>query len=185
MASIFGHALTAIALGSSFSKVIQNKKFWILGILCAMLPDTDVIGFSFGIKYESFWGHRGFSHSILFAVFIGLITTLLFYKAYFFTKKGVLYILFFTLCTVSHAILDALTNGGLGVALFSPFDNTRYFFSWRPIQVSPIGASKFFSKWGLRVIYSELIWIGIPAILYIALNLFNRRKQSTNAKQSH
>jgi inner membrane protein len=58
----------------------------------------------------------------------------------------------FFLITASHGILDAFTNGGLGIALFSPFDNSRYFFPFRPIQVSPIGAG-FFSMRGLRVLF--------------------------------
>jgi len=37
-----------------------------------------------------------------------------------------------------------MTNGGLGIAFFSPFDPARYFLPWRPILVSPIGASVFF-----------------------------------------
>ncbi|SEC40871.1 inner membrane protein [Tenacibaculum sp. MAR_2009_124] len=175
MASIFGHALTAVTIGSGFSKKIKDKKFWFLGILCAIIPDADVIGFQFHIPYESFWGHRGFSHSILFAVFLGILVTALFYSKSFFSKKGLLFMAFFTLCTVSHALLDGLTNGGLGVALFSPFDNTRYFLPWRPIQVSPIGASRFFSHWGLKVIYSELYYIGIPALLYIVFVFFVKR----------
>ncbi len=48
--------------------------------------------------------------------------------------------LFLFVATISHGILDALTDGGLGVAFFAPFVNTRYFFPWTPIKVSPIGA---------------------------------------------
>jgi inner membrane protein len=50
----------------------------------------------------------------------------------------------------SHGILDAMTNGGLGVALLSPLDTTRYFRPWRPIQVSPISLRRFFSDEGVR-----------------------------------
>ena len=45
-----------------------------------------------------------------------------------------------------------------GVAFFAPFNNTRFFFPWRPIEVSPIGLS-FFSTRGMAVLLSELIWI--------------------------
>lgn len=176
MASIFGHALTAVAIGSGFTRKIKDKKFWFLGVLCAVLPDADVIGFQFGIPYESFWGHRGFSHSIMFAILLGILITALFYSKSFFSKKGILYITFFSLSTLSHAVLDALTNGGLGVAFFTPFDTTRYFFPWRPIQVSPIGASRFFSQWGLKVLWSECIWIGIPAVFYIFVTSLYRKR---------
>ena len=60
--------------------------------------------------------------------------------------------LFLFVSTLSHGLLDMLTNGGLGVALFVPMSNERYFFPWRPITVSPIGLSRFVSAWGLRVL---------------------------------
>jgi inner membrane protein len=65
--------------------------------------------------------------------------------------------------TASHGALDALTNGGLGVAFFAPFSNARYFFPWRPVEVSPIGVAPFFSEWGVRVLESELVWLWLPA----------------------
>ncbi len=178
MASIFGHAITAIAIGKSFSKSMISWKFWLLGIGCAMLPDADVIGFSFDIKYSSFWGHRGFSHSLLFALLLGVVITLIFYSKHLKSKKGIALVLFFTLCTASHGILDAMTTGGLGVAFFSPFEDTRYFFSWRPIQVSPIGIERFFSERGFRVLKSEFVWIMLPSLIYI-LSLVVARKISS------
>ncbi len=80
------------------------------------------------------------------------------------------------MCTASHSILDAMTTGGKGVAFFSPFNNTRFFFPWRPIKVSPLGIMKFFSERGLKVIYSELIWIGIPSALYIIITSLVKSK---------
>ena len=34
----------------------------------ALLPDADVVGFSFGVRYADPWGHRGATHSIAFAL---------------------------------------------------------------------------------------------------------------------
>lgn len=180
MASAFGHAVVAFALGTSFSKSIRGWKFWILGILCSILPDADVVGFALGIPYEHILGHRGFTHSLLFAVFLGVLVTALFYPRQFSTKKGWALVLFFTLCTASHSLLDAMTTGGLGVAFFAPFDNSRYFLPWRPIKVSPIGVEHFFSEWGKTVLLSEAIWIGIPALTYVLIiALMKRMKRST------
>jgi len=58
--------------------------------------------------------------------------------------------MYFFLATASHGLLDALTDGGLGVAFFAPFDNHRYFLPWRPIHVSPIGAGRFFTIAALK-----------------------------------
>lgn len=181
MASIFGHVLASVTIGNGFNSIKKNFKFWFLGGLCSFIPDADVIGFSFNIPYGSFWGHRGFTHSFVFAILFGTLISFLFYRKDFFTKKGIVYFIFFSLATASHSILDAMTTGGLGVTFFSPFDNSRYFFPFRPIKVSPIGAGKFFSIWGLKVLLSEAIWIGIPSVVLILIFKFrNWLKQKNN-----
>ena len=60
---------------------------------------------------------------------------------------------------VSHALLDTLTDGGLGCALLWPFDLTRYFAPWNPIPVAPIGWS-FLSVYGLGVALTEMVLFG-------------------------
>src|SRR5260370_33038895 len=73
-----------------------------------------------------------------------------------------------------------MTDGGLGVAFFSPFDNHRYFLPWTPIRVSPIGLGRFFSPRGLEVLQSELLWIWLPAaVLAIAAWPVRRPASST------
>ena len=166
MASLFGHGLVGWTLAQSGRKYIKHILFW--AIFSAILPDFDVISFRFGIPYESIFGHRGFTHSILFAVIWAYIISL-FYREY---QWRTFNIVFFATC--SHGVLDAMTTGGLGVAFFAPFLPDRYFFPFRFIQVSPIGVSKFFSHWGWMVIKSELIWIGIPVLIYQFIRrLFN------------
>jgi inner membrane protein len=175
MASAFGHAFAALALGSSFSKPARSARLLWLGMICAVLPDADVISFAFGIPYESFWGHRGFSHSLAFALLLAMVVTALFFRSATASRSKL--ILYFFLCTASHGLLDALTSGGLGVAFFSPFNNERFFFPCRPIKVSPIGVGNFFSEWGLKVLSSELIWIGIPFGIYMIVAGLARKRR--------
>ena len=167
MASAFGHAVAAVAIGSTYPKRMTSVKFWLVGMACAILPDLDVIGFSFGIDYGSMWGHRGFSHSFLFSLLFGVLMAALLYRKKFLSLEGLGYMLFFALCTASHGILDGMTTGGKGVAYFWPVDNARYFLPLRVILVSPIGIGNFFSSWGMRVLQSEFVWIGIPSIIWI------------------
>ncbi len=143
------------------------RRVWIIGALCSVVPDLDVIGFHFGIHYGDFWGHRGFTHSLLFAVLLATLALLLtFRQAVPGLSRFALWMYFF-LATASHGVLDAMTNGGLGVAFFSPFNNIRYFLPWRPIRVSPIGVTRFFSHRGLEVVQSELLWIWLASALLI------------------
>lgn len=169
MASLFGHAL----LGCTLSKVLDktnSKKLFVLAIISAILPDVDVLSFEFGIPYEHWLGHRGFTHSIVFAIIWSLVMSVVFGK----NNKWLFFIILF-LATLSHAVLDAMTTGGLGVGFFIPFENTRYFLGFRPIQVSPIGIEKFFSEWGFKVIMSELIWIGLPCGVILIINKIKNR----------
>ena len=141
-----------------------------------MLPDADVIGFASGIDYGDLFGHRGLSHSLLFAAAWSSVVVLWEYRR---VKKGckewwTLLGLFF-MATASHGVLDAMTNGGLGVAFFSPFNTTRFFLPWRPINVSPIGVGRFLSHRGAAVIISELLWIWLPlSVLWICAWLLRK-----------
>jgi len=77
--------------------------------------------------------------------------------------------------------LDALTNGRLGVAFFSPFNTVRYFFPWTPVEVSPIGAARFFSARGAVVLGSELLWLWLPAFFLGAVLWMIQRKRNTRS----
>jgi inner membrane protein len=177
VATLIGHAVVAVTAGYSYPVRMATRKFFILAVICAIIPDADVITFSFGIPYESPWGHRGMSHSILFAIGWGILVSFLFYRKEFFQKTGPAYIFLFVICTVSHGVMDALTNGGLGVEFFFPFNNTRYFFPWRPIQVSPFGFGIFTSIRGLKVLASEAIWIGLPCtFIMLIIRLIRKTK---------
>ncbi|WP_046755731.1 metal-dependent hydrolase [Kordia jejudonensis] len=171
MASIFGHALVAYTIGKVSSIKLHPVKLSILLIFCAVIPDADVIMFSFGFPYEHPLGHRGFSHSILFAFLLSFVIRAIFYRnVKYFSKTGIALFFIFLIATLSHSFLDACTNGGRGVGFFIPFDNHRYFFSWRPILVSPLGAGNFFSKWGWRVVQNEAFYIALPTICILAFH---------------
>lgn len=177
MASAFGHAAVAMALGESIPKKLKSWKVILAGVICTIAPDLDVISFSFGMPYESFWGHRGFTHSLSFACIFGLFVSFCFTLTKPDWKTTLLYWAYFFICTSSHTLLDAMTNGGLGVALLSPWDNTRYFLPWRPIAVSPIGAASFFSARGVAVLTSEAVWIGIPTAIIWLVSFGLKRRQ--------
>lgn len=174
MASAFGHALASWAIGKSMSRKCFSTKVYLLGVLSSILPDIDVLMFRFGIPYEHPFGHRGFTHSILFAL-IWAFLLLSFHKPKVSYRRV---FLFYFLATISHGLLDALTTGGRGVAFLFPY-GTRYFFPWRVIEVSPMRASQFFSEWGITVLKSEAIWIAVPALALVgSVALFQRLSKS-------
>ncbi|WNM59561.1 metal-dependent hydrolase [Candidatus Nitrospira allomarina] len=168
MASAFAHVAVAYALGKSLSAQFHTSRFWWFTMACCLLPDADVLGLVIGIPYEHMLGHRGLTHSIVFAMLLGWVVPRLAAPTIRYgTRRYWLFAVYFFLVTLSHGFLDALTNGGLGIAFFAPFDSTRYFFPFRPVAVSPIGISVFISHEGFRVLLSELVWIGIPVGIWL------------------
>ena len=174
MPTIFSHAIFAVVAGKSAVSKSVTIWFWLITAVCAIISDADVVGFSFGVKYDSLFGHRGFTHSILFAVLFGSLIAFFVHKYLLTGLSLTKLVLYFSLVTFSHPLLDLLTNGGLGVALFAPFSSERYFFPWRPIEVSPIGL-RFFSDGGLSVILSEIIWVWLPSITILGLAMLIRQ----------
>ena len=179
MASIFTHAFVAYGTTTVFNECSLWKRVLFFAVCLSILPDADVIGFLIGVSYGDPWGHRGATHSIVFSLAMAALITALFFRAYF-DRKYKLFAVFMILflSAMSHGILDAWTNGGLGVAFFWPFDNTRYFFPYHPVQVSPIGISAVFSEYGLKVILSELIFIILPTTVFIVVRKIMAKKRN-------
>jgi inner membrane protein len=163
MATLLTHGMVGAVLARNPQADARlRRRLLLTAAACAMLPDIDVIWFRLGVPYGSLWGHRGMTHSLIFAATAGAVA------ACFLVKKGSERLrvgLMLFVITASHGLLDALTDGGLGVAFFSPFDRTRYFLPWTPISVSPIGLTRIFSSRGLQVVWTEIIWVWLPMIV--------------------
>lgn len=127
------------------------------------MPDLDVVTFLFDIPYVHPLGHRGWTHSILFAMLFGSLAVLLVPRS---GHRGwqwwgrVAFCGF--LAVVSHGVLDAFTDAGRGVGFLIPFDNDRYFAPIRPIEVSSVDPRRFFSARGLEILRSEIRWVWLP-----------------------
>ena len=173
MPTVITHSFTGLM---GVSVVFGRKmpvRFWLLSVACTILPDMDVAAFTFGIPYGHFFGHRGFFHSPFFAICCSFILLYAFMMGIkLFSRQWWVYWGYFSSLMASHGILDAFTNGGLGIALLSPFSNTRYFFPWTPIEVSAIGGvSVLFTQRGIAVLWSEICLIWIPLLIILSLKV--------------
>ena len=174
MASIITHPAVAFGLAPHFNKL--GPRVWLLGAFCTVIPDIDAIGFWCGIPYGHPLGHRGLTHSFSFALAVaGLICQFARRSSGSFSWLLFAYL---SLCGVSHGLADALTNGGLGVAFFAPFSNERFFFPWRPIVVSPISITRFFSWRSLQVLASEFKWLVLPSAVVGLLGFLRQRARA-------
>ena len=131
-------------------------------VLLSNLPDLDVLMLPW-FPYSHPLSHRGLSHSLLFALVAALVVTISCRPAglvhgNIFTL--ILVWLVFAVVMASHGLLDALTDGGLGIGLFSPFDMRRYFFPIHPIPVAWLSPASMFSPYMLHVYEVELLLFG-------------------------
>jgi len=175
MPSVFSHAVAGAAIGVAHPRGSVPRHAWAMGALCAVLCDLDVIAFQLGIPYGHVLGHRGFFHGIVFAALIGACAA---FAAVLMRKRQFSALALFSLAflaAASHGILDAATDGGLGVAFFSPFSEERHFLPFRPISASPLSLRRFFTANGFRVISNELRWVWLPSILIICTTVSVRR----------
>src|SRR6266550_4928744 len=171
MPTIFSHP--AVPLGIAPWLRRAPRSLIAVAAVTSSLPDADVAAFGFGIPYEHPLGHRGFTHSILFAFLFAVFAAFAYTRL---AKNDVSFRFAFALifiALVSHGVLDAMTNGGKGVGFFIPFSNRRFFFPFRPIRVSPIGAEDFAAKAG-PVLLSELCWVWLPFALVGVLGAMTR-----------
>ena len=190
MPSSFGHAL----VGLTAKKIVRyddvSKKFLILSMVCPIIPDLDLVLIQiFNFPYHHvIFGHRYFSHSLTFALILALFVVGFFYKKEKpFSKRWFGLLLYFFVVTASHGVLDALTTTEYGVAFFSPFLTTRYFFPISPLLGAPSGAG-FSLKKAFEYIATEILYVWIPCIIAIYGSLLMRKfitKVKAVLKRSH
>lgn len=180
MASAFAHAATGAALWPLLRTSSARKWTWAAGAVLAAAPDLDVIGFRYGIAYGDLLGHRGLTHSLFVAALVGFALSFALLRPGSLPRDRMQISAYLFLAFASHGLLDAMTTGGLGVALLAPLDNTRYFFPWRPIAVSPIGVARFFSERGVAVLLNEALWVGLPSIALALFGWWVRRRDASS-----
>jgi len=127
-------SLTQIVLGAACGEAALGKKIGnkalLFGAIGGTIPDLDVfLGHLFyGNKIDAFLFHRGFMHSIFFAILGAFLFGWLVYKLYdkgkrrgTTTRKDWIWLFFLSIFT--HPLLDCFT--GYGTQLFLPFSDYR------------------------------------------------------------
>ena len=172
MPTLLSHPAVPLAIGLGLGSGVISRRLMVAGVAAAIVPDLDV----YLEHLTSAIGHRGVTHSLLFAIACGAFAALF---ARVLETKPLTAFAFIAAATASHPVLDAFTNGGAAIPFFWPFDDERYFMPVQPIEVSPLGIRRFFSERGVDVLLSELVWIWTPAIALCAALRWGRPRGST------
>jgi len=158
MPTIITHAAVPICLGLGLGSRIIPPRLLLAGVAIAMLPDADVLAFKLGVAYGHVFGHRGFTHSLLFA--FALTTLAALFHRQFRTSGS-----FLLVSLLSHSLLDSLTTGGKGVGWLWPWRDERFFAPWQVIRVAPFKLEAYLTPRGEAVILSELYRVWLPGVL--------------------
>jgi inner membrane protein len=157
MPTVFTHAAVGFVASKVAAEITKsNAQVALACMALSALPDVDALFIAF-IPYNHPLGHRGLTHSLLFAAVVGAAAAFLFSKAGLANEHSSrsLALLFFIVIAL-HGFFDAMTDGGMGVAFFAPFSNNRYFLPWRPIPVAPLSLGGLLTQRGLHVVRYEL-----------------------------
>jgi len=156
-------SLTHIALGACIGEAFFEKGFgrkaMIWGALAQSIPDIDFVASFWLGTTEDLLAHRGFTHSILFAL---LITPVFAYVADAIHRPHEImfrkFLLFFAAEVFMHLFMDGFNNYGVG--WLEPFSHHR--FSFNVLYV----ADPFFS-----------LWPGIACVALIILGRYNTKRK--------
>jgi inner membrane protein len=173
MPTLLTHPAVPLAIGLGLGAGVIPARLLLAGIVVSILPDLDVIAFHLGLPYAHDFGHRGMSHSLLFAALVALLGASAFH---FFRTSLARTFSFLFLATASHGILDAFTTGGMGIAFFWPVSATRYFAPIQLIEVSPLSLSRIFSARFAQVLLSEFLWVWLPGLGLMLIMMLARHR---------
>ncbi len=177
MATAFTHAIVGSALGVFRPAEVPRRRLLVTLAVLAVLPDLDVVAFDLDIPYEHWLGHRGLTHSLPFALAAGLATAaVLFPEVPRLSARWWGLALLLASACASHGLLDALTDGGLGVGFFVPIDDSRMYLPWRPLPTSPIGWGFFMRGTAMQILAREGLLVVAPVLLAAAALAAARRR---------
>ncbi len=125
-------SLTHIALGACMGEAFAGKtvgrKAMLWGVLAQSVPDIDFLGALWMDTSSNLLGHRGFTHSILFAAIVTVLLALLAEKWHRpHNISFARWTAFFGAAIFMHIFFDAFNNYGVG--WFEPFSHHRISFN--------------------------------------------------------
>jgi inner membrane protein len=136
-------------------------------VALAWLPDADALWLFLGAPDHGLMGHRGFTHTPLFALGVGVAIAVV---GWLRRRPGCVRLgALAALLVCSHGILDGIAQDGRGILFFWPFSMERFHLPWRPIPDAPLGLA-FFTRVGLSHLALEFF-------MFLPFTLFALRRR--------
>ncbi|MGZ5222408.1 MAG: metal-dependent hydrolase [Chitinophagaceae bacterium] len=122
------HIVLGACIGEATAGKILGRKAMVAGAMAQSIPDIDFIAYFWLGKTENLLAHRGFTHSIIFAVLVVAVLSAasrkIFHKRKFTWRQG---ILLFGINVFCHLFIDAFNAYGVG--WLEPFFDNRFSFN--------------------------------------------------------
>ena len=176
MPTVFAHAAAGIAAASILAPSDTPRRFWVAAAVCGALPDIDSLGRPFGFSGwdNMLGGHRGFTHSLFFAVLAAAAIAAWRVRDARWEGSPLRLWLCLALAVASHGFLDCFTTYGSGVALLAPFSWQRFTAPWHPLGA--IGGRMSIPVRMSTLMGNEVMWVGLPSSLILLVHLYRRRR---------
>lgn len=149
-----GHIAVGMAAGRTAEpggRLSWRWMLWFVALSCA--ADLDFAFVALGAPYNSLWGHRGVSHSLVAALLAGVATA---WVARRWRRGAVGAGVAGFLVYASHIVFDCLNVGSLGVPWFWPLTSVYYTLPWHPIPAVE-SARDFLTPAGIPVLAAEAL----------------------------
>jgi inner membrane protein len=130
-------------------------------MVLALLPDADLALVAMGACDDGACGHRGASHSLLVALAIGLFAGMVARRLGWPVVRTIVAA---TVAVASHAVLDALGEGGRGLPLLWPFSDARFISPIRIFPDAPRGLALLSIPGAINVAIEFAVFL--PMMLY-------------------
>ncbi len=177
-------------MGEAFAGRTVGKKAMLWGILAQSIPDIDFVAAFWLNTSDNLLAHRGFTHSILFAV---LITPIIAGLANHWHRPHNIsfrrWFMFIGSVIVLHIFLDAFNNYGVG--WFEPFNHARISFNTMYVadpffSIVPGIALLLLLVYRQKSLRRKKIWqVGlIIPFLYLGYSLVNKWMVAADTKKN-
>lgn len=155
MATLFAHAALPIAAGTA------PRRLLLAAIFCSCWQDLDLVTFAFEMRPPEALAHRGAAHSLFAAALMAILVAAV-------VTRSLRAAPFLFLCGASHGLIDLVTAGEHGVALFWPLSDARITSSWKLLPAVQVGLDEYLSFWGILTIVDELLFVIMPIAIVAA-----------------
>lgn len=181
MASLFAHAALPVVASAAFpgAPSYARRLAWTAAIV-GCVADLDMASLLFEVRPPSALGHGGLMHSFVAAFAFAVVAALLAFRALGVGSRAWWRVTAFLFaCAASHPLLDAMTAGDVGVALFWPITSEHFVAPFKLIPSCPLGLKEYLGFWGILTFANELLYVVAPAMVVVALVKARKRSPSS------